>query len=122
LWPLSTRRKPVVGLRTTTTPLGGRSPSASSNDNGDVSWVVPAGLLHFPASVPGIQYHEWKVAVTPVSSISHRADRGREGARGLDHRSLDLARSPAEGTRGMRGGIYEGPGFPRLWTKLTMLA
>src|SRR3984893_18646539 len=35
--------KPVVGLRTTPTALGARPQSASSNDSGDVSWVVPAG-------------------------------------------------------------------------------
>ena len=37
--------KPEVGLRMQTTPLGGRPQSYSSNDNGDVSWVVPAGIL-----------------------------------------------------------------------------
>src|SRR6266567_468102 len=30
---------PVVGLQNAVTPLGGRPQSASSNDNGDVSWV-----------------------------------------------------------------------------------
>src|SRR5262245_24391915 len=64
--------KPVVGLRTAPIPLGGRAQSAASNDSGDVSWVVPAGSLNFPSSVPGIEYHEWKAAVTPVSSISHK--------------------------------------------------
>src|SRR4051795_4820398 len=34
---------PVVGLQTKVTPLGGRPQATSSNDNGDVSWVVPAG-------------------------------------------------------------------------------
>ena len=59
--------KPILGLRTAPTALGGRPQASSSNDNGDVSWVVPAGLVNFPASVPGIGYHEWKAAVTPVS-------------------------------------------------------
>src|SRR5215468_2563275 len=39
---------PVVGLQTKVTPLGGRPQATSSNDNGDVSWVVPAGSLNFP--------------------------------------------------------------------------
>src|SRR6266849_4253678 len=64
--------RPVLGLRTTPVALGGRPQASSSNDNGDVSWVVPAGLLGFPSSVPGIAYHEWKAAVTPVGSISHK--------------------------------------------------
>jgi aminobenzoyl-glutamate utilization protein B len=84
--------KPVVGLRTATTPLGGRNQSASSNDNGDVSWVVPAGLLNFPASVPGIEYHEWKAAVTPISSISHKGQVA--GAKVLAASIIDLLTSP----------------------------
>src|SRR5215468_5558659 len=40
--------RPVVGLRTTPAALGERQQSTSSNDNGDVTWVVPAGLLTFP--------------------------------------------------------------------------
>src|SRR3954454_4401364 len=63
---------PVVGLQNAVTPLGGRPQSASSNDNGDVSWVVPAGSLNFPSAVPGVGAHEWKAAVFPVSSISHK--------------------------------------------------
>src|SRR5215470_3981239 len=39
---------PVVGLQKAVTPLGGRPQATSSNDNGDVSWVVPAGSLNFP--------------------------------------------------------------------------
>src|SRR6266481_1747429 len=64
--------RPVVGLRAAPEAFGARRQATSSNDNGDVSWVVPAGLLNFPASVPGIEYHEWHAAVTPVSSISHK--------------------------------------------------
>src|SRR3954463_3678218 len=64
--------KPVVGLRTAVTPLGGRPQASSSNDNGDVSWVVPAGSLNFPAAIPGIEAHEWKAGVFPTSSSSHK--------------------------------------------------
>jgi aminobenzoyl-glutamate utilization protein B len=79
-------------LRTAPTPLGGRAQATSSNDNGDVSWVVPAGLLNFPASVPGIQYHEWKAAVTPVSSISHKGQ--VIGAKVLAASIIDLLTTP----------------------------
>src|SRR6195256_100016 len=84
--------KPIIGLRTAVTPLGGRTQASSSNDNGDVSWVVPAGLVNFPASVPGIGYHEWKAAVTPVSSISHKGQ--LTGAKVLAASIIDLLTSP----------------------------
>ena len=84
--------KPVTGLRDKPVPLGGRVQATSSNDNGDVSWVVPAGLLNFPASVPGVEYHEWHAAVTPVSSISHKGQEA--GAKVLAASILDLLTSP----------------------------
>ena len=84
--------RPVVGLRTRPEALGERRQSASSNDNGDVSWVVPAGLLNFPASVPGIEYHEWHAAVTPVSSISHKGQAA--GAKVLAASIIELLTSP----------------------------
>jgi aminobenzoyl-glutamate utilization protein B len=84
--------RPVVGLRTTPEALGERRQSTSSNDNGDVSWVVPAGLLTFPASVPGIEYHEWHAAITPVSSISHKGQVA--GAKVLAASIIDLLASP----------------------------
>src|SRR6266481_1006026 len=62
----------VVGLNTKPTPLGQRGQSASSNDNGDVTWVVPSAALNFPATVPGITPHNWQAAVTPTSSIAHK--------------------------------------------------
>ena len=84
--------KPQLGLRTEPVPLGGRRQATSSNDNGDVSWVVPAGMVNFPASVPGIGYHEWKAAVTPVSSISHKGQVA--GAKVLAASIIDLMSSP----------------------------
>ena len=83
---------PVVGLKTAVTPLGGRPQSASSNDNGDVSWVVPAVPFNFPASVPGIQYHNWQAGVTPVNSIAHKGE--VVGAKALAGTILDLITSP----------------------------
>ncbi len=63
---------PVVGLNAKPTPFGGRKQVAASNDNGDVTWIVPTGALSFPASVPGIQYHNWQAGVTPTMSIAHK--------------------------------------------------
>jgi aminobenzoyl-glutamate utilization protein B len=62
----------VAGLNTRATAFGQRGQSASSNDNGDVTWVVPSAALNFPASVPGINYHNWQAAVTPTSTIAHK--------------------------------------------------
>ncbi len=84
--------KPVVGLRTKVLPLGGRPQSASSNDNGDVSWVVPAGSLNFPAAIPGIEAHEWHAAVFPTSTISHKGQVA--GAKVLAASIIDLLTSP----------------------------
>jgi aminobenzoyl-glutamate utilization protein B len=61
-----------IGLNTKVTALGERRQSASSNDNGDVTWVVPSAALNFPSSVPGIGYHNWQAAVTPTSTIAHK--------------------------------------------------
>jgi aminobenzoyl-glutamate utilization protein B len=82
-----------VGLSTAVTPLGGRPQSYSSNDNGDVSWAAPAGLLAFPASVPGIAYHEWHAAVTPTSTIAHKGMVA--GAKVMAGALLDLLTEPA---------------------------
>jgi aminobenzoyl-glutamate utilization protein B len=84
--------KPQIGLRTAPIALGAKRQATSSNDNGDVSWVVPAGMVNFPASVPGIGYHEWKAAVTPVSSISHKGQVA--GAKVLAASVIDLMSSP----------------------------
>jgi aminobenzoyl-glutamate utilization protein B len=61
-----------IGLNLKPTPLGQRGQVAASDDKGDVSWVVPSALLTFPASVPGITYHNWQAAVTPTSTIAHK--------------------------------------------------
>ena len=84
--------KPQVGLQSEPVALGAKQQATSSNDNGDVSWVVPAGMLNFPASVPGIGFHEWKAAVTPVSSISHKGQVA--GAKVLAASIIDLLSSP----------------------------
>jgi aminobenzoyl-glutamate utilization protein B len=84
--------KPIVGLETKVTPLGGRPQATSSNDNGDVSWVVPAGSLNFPSAIPGIGAHEWKAAVFPTSSIAHKGQ--VVGAKALAASIIDFLTSP----------------------------
>jgi aminobenzoyl-glutamate utilization protein B len=81
-----------VGLKTAVTPLGGRPQSYASNDNGDVSWAVPAGLLTYPSIVPGIAIHEWHAAITPTSTIAHKGM--VTGAKVLSAAILDLMTRP----------------------------
>ncbi len=84
--------KEEVGLRTETTHLGGRPQSYASNDSGDISLTVPAGLLFFPGSVPGIQFHEWHAAITPTSTIAHKGMVA--GAKVMAGAILDLLTKP----------------------------
>jgi aminobenzoyl-glutamate utilization protein B len=84
--------RPEVGLKTAVTPLGGRQQGYASNDNGDVSWTVPAGLLAFPSIVPGITIHEWHAAITPTSMIAHKGMVA--GAKVLTASILDLLTRP----------------------------
>ncbi len=80
-----------IGLHTKPATFGERRQVAASNDSGDVSWVVPAVVYTFPASVPGIQYHNWQAGVTPVSSIAHKGEVA--GAEVLADSILDLMTS-----------------------------
>ncbi len=83
---------PEIGLTTQVSPFGSRPQSFSSNDNGDVTWNVPTGIVNFPASVPGIPYHNWVAAVTPTSTIAHKGM--VIGAKVLAGSILDLMQSP----------------------------
>jgi len=82
----------TVGLTTTPAELGTRPQAFSSNDSGDVTWNVPTGVLRFPASVPGVNYHNWQAAVTPISSIAHQGE--VVGAKVLAASVLELLTSP----------------------------
>jgi aminobenzoyl-glutamate utilization protein B len=81
-----------VGLATRPHALGQRPQSFASNDSGDVTWNVPTGAVNFPASVPGVNYHNWQAAVTPTSSIAHKGEVA--GAKVLAASVLDLLTSP----------------------------
>jgi len=84
-------KQPAVGLATALPALAARPQGTASNDNGDVTWVVPTGLMTFPASVPGIGYHAWPAAVTPTSTIAHKGMVA--GAKVLAASMLDLLTS-----------------------------
>jgi len=82
----------TLGLNTAPEKLGTRPQAFSSNDSGDITWNVPTGVLRFPASVPGVNYHNWQAAVTPISSIAHQGEVA--GAKVLASSVLELLTSP----------------------------
>jgi aminobenzoyl-glutamate utilization protein B len=53
--------------------------------------VVPTGAMAFPASVPGINYHNWQAGVTPTMSLAHKGM--LVGAKVLAASLLDLLTS-----------------------------
>jgi aminobenzoyl-glutamate utilization protein B len=63
---------PVTGLNTKQYAFAQRPQTAASNDNGDVTWVVPSAMLYYPGSVPGVLYHNWPAGVTPTSGMTHK--------------------------------------------------
>src|SRR3954469_24161903 len=83
----------VVGLNASPLKLGALPQIFASNDSGDVTWNVPTAPINFPASVPGVNYHNWQAAVTPVSSIAHKGEVA--GAKVLAATLLDLLGTPA---------------------------
>ncbi len=82
----------AVGLNTAPVKFGARPQSFASNDSGDVTWNVPSGNLNFPASVPGVNYHNWQAAVTPIGTIAHKGEVA--GAKALAASLVDLLTSP----------------------------
>ena len=81
-----------VGLPGKPLPLAPGRQNASSNDIGDITWVVPTGTLRFPSVVPGIQPHHWSAGITPAMSIGHKG--AVTGAKVLAASILDLLTSP----------------------------
>jgi aminobenzoyl-glutamate utilization protein B len=81
-----------IGLPTKVEPLQAARQNSSSNDIGDVTWVVPTGTIRFPVVVPGVQAHHWTAGITPTMSIAHRG--AVVGAKVMAASILDLLTSP----------------------------
>ncbi|MGH7926265.1 MAG: hypothetical protein ACREQV_00525 [Candidatus Binatia bacterium] len=64
--------KKAMSLPAKVTPLAASRQNSSSNDIGDITWVVPAARVQFPVVVPGVQAHHWSAAITPTMSIAHK--------------------------------------------------
>ncbi len=63
-----------IGLTTKPTPLRQAVQSTSSNDSGDVTWIVPHGRVTFPSNIPGVPFHHWAAAVAEATSIAHKGE------------------------------------------------
>ena len=63
---------PEVGLLPDVTPLKKAVQDTSSNDGGDITWVVPHARLHFPSNVPGVPFHHWCAGISPATPIGHK--------------------------------------------------
>ena len=80
------------GMPTKVTPLKECVQSVSANDSGEVSWVVPTGLITFPSNVPGVSYHHWSAGVSLATSIAHKG--AMAGAKAMAASAIDLFMDP----------------------------
>jgi aminobenzoyl-glutamate utilization protein B len=80
------------GLPTKVQPLVASRQNSSSNDIGDITWVVPTATVRFPVVVPGVQPHHWSAGITPTMSIAHKG--ALVGAKVIAASVLDLLTSP----------------------------
>lgn len=85
------KAKPT-GMPTKIAPLAECVQSVSANDSGEVSWVVPTGLINFPANVPGVSYHHWSAGVSLATSIAHKG--AVVGAKAMAASAIDLLMDP----------------------------
>lgn len=81
-----------TGMPTEVPALREAQQSVSANDSGEVSWVVPTGLVNFPANLPGIPYHHWAAGVSLATSIAHKG--AVAGAKAMAASALDLFLDP----------------------------
>jgi aminobenzoyl-glutamate utilization protein B len=81
-----------TGLRTTTSPLREATQSTSSNDSGDITWMVPHGRVTFPANVPGVPFHHWAAAIAEATPIAHKGT--VVGAKVMAASVVDLLANP----------------------------
>jgi aminobenzoyl-glutamate utilization protein B len=81
-----------TGMPTKITPLKECVQSVSANDSGEVSWVVPTGLITFPSNIPGVSYHHWSAGVSLATSIAHKG--ALAGAKVMAASAVDLFMDP----------------------------
>jgi aminobenzoyl-glutamate utilization protein B len=62
--------------------------SGGSDDIGDVSWVVPTGMVFYPSNVAGMTAHHWSSAMAMATPIAHQG--ATAGAKVVAATLLDL--------------------------------
>lgn len=77
-----------TGMPARVTPIKECVQSVSANDSGEVSWVVPTGLITFPSNIPGVSYHHWSAGVSLATSIAHKG--AVAGAKAMAASAVDL--------------------------------
>lgn len=85
-------RVTASGMPTRPTELKPAVQDVSSNDSGEVSWVVPTGRITFPANIPGIPFHHWAAGVSLATSIAHKG--AVAGAKTMAGTAVDLLIDP----------------------------
>ena len=83
---------PETGLRTGTSSLREATQGTSSNDSGDITWMVPHGRVSFPSNVPGVPFHHWAAAIAEATSIAHKGSVA--GAKVMAASVIDLLTNP----------------------------
>ena len=76
------------GLNQQVKPLKLAVQSTSSNDSGDLTWIVPTVKVGFPSNIPGIAAHHWAAAVAPATSIAHKG--AVAGAKSMAASAMDF--------------------------------
>ncbi len=82
-----------TGLGMKTNPLREAVQATSSNDSGDITWIVPHGRVTFPANIPGVPAHHWAAAIAEATSIAHKGEVA--GAKVVAGSIVDLLTTPA---------------------------
>jgi aminobenzoyl-glutamate utilization protein B len=85
------KAKPT-GMPVKIAPLKECVQSVSANDSGEVSWVVPTGLITFPSNIPGVSYHHWSAGVSLATTIAHKG--ALAGAKAMAASAIDLFMDP----------------------------
>lgn len=80
------------GLHKEIEPLRESRQGASSNDAGEVSWIVPTGRVTFPGNIPNVPNHHWAAGVAPATSIGHKG--AIAGAKVLAASVIDFLTDP----------------------------
>ena len=83
----------VIGLHHKVEALRESRQTASSNDSGEVTWIVPTGRVTFPSNIPGIPAHHWAAGVAPATSLAHKG--AVAGAKALAASAVDFFADPS---------------------------